>query len=176
MNKEVNKSWTYEAKENHVELKWREHIVLIDHRDFHYFLNNVFRILHGSVGGPYLYMIERVNGKNKYKTFHRIVINAKGKEKVDHINMKTLDNRLENLRVCNHSQNTMNSKKRTSSSVKYTSKFKGVHKNKKGKWVCLVGPSDKRERYIFDNEIDAAHKYNERAFALFGEFAILNQV
>ena len=52
-NKEVNKSWTCEFKGTHVELKWRDYTVLLDKEDFHYFKENVFRIIGGSKKFPF---------------------------------------------------------------------------------------------------------------------------
>lgn len=155
-------------------------MVLIDTVDFHYFENKVFRVIYGSTMKiPYLYIVTCVGGKFLYETFHRMIMKAGEDQYVDHINnSQSLDNRRQNLRLCNISQNLMNTCKRKSKSAsrKYTSKFKGVHKNKKGQWICLVGTASKRERYVFDNEIKAAQKYNERAAVLFGEFANLNTI
>lgn len=52
------------------------------------------------------------------KYLHRIVMNAKGDEEIDHINLNKLDNRKANLRKCKHYQNCFNRK----------SKYRGIRK------------------------------------------------
>lgn len=173
---EVNKSWTAQFIGDYVELKWRDYTSYIDKSDLHFFKENVLRIIKGSNSYPYVYIVTSINGKFKYKSLHRVLVNAKEHEFVDHKN-NSLDNRRENLRICTISQNQMNAaKKSRKTSSNCTSKYKGVHLNHRGKWVCLVGTSKARERYSFTNEIAAAEKYNERALVLFGEFAKLNVI
>lgn len=62
----------------------------------------------------------RVDGK--LITLHRFITKAIRGQEVDHINGNTLDNRIENLRLCSHSQNMKNRK------VNYNSRtgIKGV--------------------------------------------------
>jgi hypothetical protein len=91
---------------------------------------------------------------------------------IDHINRDKLDNRLENLRVCTRSQNTMNRIKLESKS----SRFKGVvFRPSRGKYEAKIRKNGE-EIYlgIFKSEIDAAQAYDAKAVELFGEFAKLN--
>lgn len=46
--------------------------------------------------------------KHRTKKLHRLVINAKDGEEVDHINRNKLDNRRINLRICTRQENLMN--------------------------------------------------------------------
>lgn len=52
------------------------------------------------------YVVSKKN--RKYVKMHRLLLNAKENEEVDHINHNTTDNRKCNLRIVNHSQNMQN--------------------------------------------------------------------
>lgn len=99
---------------------------------------------------------------------------------VDHKNGNSLDNRKENLRICNLSENNCNRRKHKNA----TSKYKGVsfHKDNTGYklWRAAIGKTIngkeiKREKH-FLTEIEAAKQYNEWALELHGEFAVLNEL
>lgn len=69
------------------------------------------------------------NKSDNIKAFckmHRLIINAKKGELVDHINRIKTDNRKENLRIVTMCQNIHNQKKRNGTSTEY----KGVHMRK----------------------------------------------
>jgi hypothetical protein len=93
---------------------------------------------------------------------------------VDHINGNTLDNRSINLRICNYSQNTQNSKRRSTN----TSGYKGVSFKKDiKKWEAYICPNyKKRNLGWFDTKEEAAKAYNEAASEYYGQFAKLNEV
>lgn len=69
------------------------------------------------------------NGKQVTIRMHRLIMNAKPGEQVDHIHHKTLDNRKSELRVCSRNQNQHNSFRHTDNS----SGYKGVCLNKKNR-------------------------------------------
>lgn len=106
---------------------------------------------------------------------HRQIMGLKrgDKELVDHINHNTLDNRKNNLRLCNNSQNQMNRKKTSGSS-----KYKGVCWCKTRKiWMSYIMKDGKSKTLgRFDKEKEAAVVYNKAACRMFGEFALLNKV
>lgn len=114
-------------------------------------------------------------GKRIY--MHRLLTGApKGKD-VDHINGVSLDNRRENLRVCEHRQNQANQRKQ---SRKTSSRFKGVttQRNRKSKpWMAQI-KANKIRHYLgwFATEEEAAKAYNIAATRLFGDFARLNKL
>jgi len=56
---------------------------------------------------------------------HRLITGAEEGQQVDHINHKTLDNRKENLRLCDQAHNNANS----AGYSKRASKYKGVSRN-----------------------------------------------
>lgn len=111
-----------------------------------------------------------VNGKGKY--LHRIVMEAKEGEQIDHINRNKLDNRKENLRVCSCSENQWNRDKTRSNS----SGFKGVSFHKKAnKWQVYIRIKN-IPKYIgiFPDKVSAAKAYDNEAKKLYGKFAFLN--
>ena len=90
---------------------------------------------------------------------------------LDHINRDRLDNRLENLRLADHFENTQNAKARSGSSM-----FKGVGIYKRNmKWQARI-QCDGIRRCIgfFECEVDAARAYDVEAIRLHGEYAVLN--
>lgn len=113
--------------------------------------------------------------KREHYLLHREILGVKNKwEFIDHINGDTLDNRKQNLRVCDLQRNTWNSKKTSGTN----SVFKGVsviflkigHKYK-----ASIRNNGKTERIgEYKTEIEAAIAYDVRALELFGEFANIN--
>lgn len=96
--------------------------------------------------------------------------------RADHVNGDTLDNRRDNLRVANHSQNGANRGK----TRKNTSGYKGVYWNKKsGKWKAQIGYRINGARKVkglgyFDDLTEAAKAYDRAAVEMHGEFARIN--
>jgi dCMP deaminase len=89
---------------------------------------------------------------------------------VDHINNNTLDNRRCNLRIVTTKENSMNKKKQINCSSKYI----GVHKNKK-KWIAqIVVNGENKHLGSFDREQDAALARDYATKKFFGEFGNLN--
>lgn len=121
---------------------------------------------------------KRVSGK-RYITFlmHRVIADALEGELVDHWNGDGLDNRRENLRQCNQSQNQANQIVQGGSS-----KYKGVHWNQDRQlWHAQIGAGVTEDgkqvvKYLgrYESEEDAALAYDRKARELFGEFALLN--
>jgi hypothetical protein len=109
-------------------------------------------------------------GRNQI-LMHRLLMNAKEGEYVDHINRNKIDNRLSNLRICNQQQNNANRPKSTTNS----SGYKGVCKLKDGSWQAQIGYNN-RHIYLgkFMDAISAANAYDSAAKILFGEYALLN--
>lgn len=61
-----------------------------------------------------------VNSDRKY--LHRLIIGAEKGQVVDHINHNTLDNRKDNLKICTHSENRLNSFKSFTDTQKLSKK------------------------------------------------------
>ena len=111
---------------------------------------------------------------NKGYALHREVIKVKKNQMLDHINRNTLDNRKNNLRICNKAQNAMNCKihKHNTSGYKGVSWFRTSKK-----WRAYIVISNKQKHLgLFKTKKDAAIAYNTSAKKLFGEFANLNVI
>lgn len=128
-------------------------------------------------GKPYAETSVHISGSKKLRKkknymMHKIIL--KTNKHVDHKNGDTLDNRRENLRECNNSQNHMNISKNKG---KYTSKFKGVVLKPNGKYEANISAGGKHI-YLgkFLTEKEAAEAYNEAAKQIHGDFALLNEV
>jgi hypothetical protein len=117
------------------------------------------------------YAVGRVNGI--MKQMHRVILNAPKDMIIDHINRNTLDNRKNNLRICNKSQNAMNSKIPSDN----TSGAKGVYWNKRySKWevrICLKG----HNKFLgyFEDKQDAIEARRKAELKYFGEYSALNR-
>jgi len=109
--------------------------------------------------------------KTIHLNMHRLVMDVSDLNiSVDHKNMNGLDNRKDNLRVCNSSENGRNVKDRGNS------KFIGVHYEKQDKrFVAYITINRKRKKIgNFKCEYCAAMERDIEAKKLHGEFANLN--
>ena len=118
---------------------------------------------------------KRVKGKRvKRKTImmHRFIMNAPHHLLVDHRNHNGLDNRKQNLRLCNHAENSRN---RRPFNIK-GSRYKGVSWDKGRKVFIACIYCNGKNYYLgrFKSEIAAAKAYDRKAKELFGEYAFLN--
>lgn len=112
------------------------------------------------------------DGKALQIRMHRLIMGAKRRQMCDHINGDKLDNRRENLRLCNNAENMRN----RGMTAKNTSGFKGVYWDKgRRKWHAQIKIFYKQKYLgLFEDKKDAARAYNEAAKNAFGEFAHLN--
>ena len=99
--------------------------VLIDDDKLNIFNSRVWYI---SDTGYAVWRGKDVDGKNKTLRLHRLIIEAKPGEIVDHINRNKLDNRLSNLRICSQKENTHNTDKYESAKGYY-------YDNRKKRWT-----------------------------------------
>jgi len=114
----------------------------------------------------------KIDGRyvSKELRLHRYIMGCKSCDGmiIDHINGNTLDNRRENLRVCNHSDSQKNRKIQSNN----RSGHKGVTWSKKqNKWIAQIQDNHKKIHLgSFDDLEEAALAYKEKAKELFGEF------
>ena len=139
------------------------------------------RVLKPSDNGDGYYQVSLYkHGKpKKFFKLHRLVAeafleNPHDLECVDHRDGDKLNNNYENLRWCSYQQNNMNKSKRNNCS----SGYKGVSFHKPSqKWrAYIMIDRTQKQLGLFENEKEAARKYNEKAIELFGDFAKLNDI
>ena len=129
--------------------------------------------------------VELPDGNYAYRptNMHRLIMDAKPGQMIDHINGDTLDNRRENLRFVTNQQNSWNARgAKTFKGRPTSSRFKGVFKKVcKTKysnyeyWVAKIGVNGKEITvYHGKDEVEAACHYDMAAQHYFGEYAKLN--
>lgn len=142
--------------------------VLIDIEDIDFICEHCWHVIKNG------YVCRKTNdGKSIY--LHRVLTRCEIGEECDHINLNKLDNRKNNLRLCNRAQNQRNQNPRKD---KLTSKYRGVDWYKKGNcWRVRVRIHGK-EMFLgyFTNEKAAANAYNLYAKIYFKDFARSNNV
>ncbi len=101
-------------------------------------------------------------GKYKNIKMHRLILNAKPNEIVDHIDGNGLNNQKSNLRIVSRRQNAQNRHRPKSS------QYPGVYWNKeKQKWNARINYGHKCVRLgYFKNEIDAFRAYYDEVLKL----------
>jgi hypothetical protein len=110
-----------------------------------------------------------VVGNRKLAYMSRYIMLPEENQEVDHINGDPLDNRRENMRICNHEDNLRNI-----TSNRGRSKYKGVY-FRNGKWVAhIMYQRVNLSLRQWDSEEDAAHAYDAAACWFFGEFSKTN--
>jgi hypothetical protein len=142
--------------------------VLIDDEDYEILLQNGWYCT--KAGNTYYLRNDSFFIKRTY--FHRLILNCPKNKVIDHINGNGLDNRKENLRICDKQQNHFNSQKGSG----YTSKYLGVSWDKaKNLWRASI-MVNRKTLYLgrFKSEELAASAYNEASKKYFKEFGKLN--
>lgn len=110
----------------------------------------------------------KINGKKKEIKLHRLIMDAKDGDIIDHINGQKTDNRKSNLRFCNAYQNGMNSTNKT----KNISGQKGVYYIKRDdSWLADISVNGKRIRLGQRKNLKEAIKLRKDAEEkYYGEF------
>lgn len=150
----------------------RLHELFIYHEngELRYRKNIKGRLANATIGTikPKGYVVASIDGK-MYRVHHLVWLYHNGEfvKELDHINRIRSDNRIENLRSCNHSQNLGNSRPRVH-------KYKGVTFCKyTNKWRAQIAGTPLGR---FTTIEEAATAYNVAASKRYGEFAYLNEI
>jgi hypothetical protein len=142
---------------------------LVDDEDFEYL--NQFRWTLSPQG----YAVRREYPSGKIVFMHRLIMNCPKNKNIDHKNGNKLDNRKDNLRFCNQSQNGANSR-----IGKNATGYKGVRIDKRqpGKPYIAQIMVDRKNIYLRSHKTaeEAALSYNKASIKYFGEFARLNRI
>lgn len=127
-------------------------------------------------GGAYMAARNIPTGGGKYRItqIHRLIMEAHlgrkllPEEEVDHKNLNTLDNRLQNLRVASSCQNGSNRRKPSNN----TSGYKGVSWHiRRSKWHAQIWANNVSHSLGYFDDPEEAHKaYCQAADELHGEF------
>ena len=117
--------------------------------------------------------------KGTPRRMHGLILNASAGLQIDHINGDGLDNRRDNLRICNKAQNQLNVPKETRTTYggqQTSSRFKGVCWDKTRRlWQAGIGFGNRRRALgRFGSEEEAARAYDAAAVHLFGPYARTN--
>jgi AP2 domain len=146
-------------------------VALVDDEDYAYLAQ-----WNWYYSGGYAKTLDRVNKTGKVIAMHRLLLEAKPGEIVDHANRNKLDNRRINLRMSNLVGNARN---RDKYDTEMLSVFKGVtYSKKRRKYVSNITVEKGKTIYLghYLLEKDAAFYYNEYAKEYFREFAVLNDL
>lgn len=125
-------------------------VALVDDEDYEYLTQRKWHLHNG-----YACMYKR---GIRYR-MHRILMDAKIGQIVDHIDRVKLNNQKYNLRIVTPVVSAQNTgpKKRTEAG----SQYKGVYHSTGGNWVMVTDVGGIRQRGTYKTEIAAAHAYNK---------------
>lgn len=100
---------------------------------------------------------------------HRLIMNAREGQIVDHINGNTLDNRRENLRFVTASQNAINRRRRSDNKSGVT----GVYFSKAhNRWFACINIDKKKQTIgLFKTMEEAVEARKQKEIEIYGEFA-----
>jgi HNH endonuclease len=110
------------------------------------------------------------NGYRRRIKMHRTIVGAGFGQIVDHRNRDTLDNRRDNLRLCNVAQSAWNRGKPRDN----TTGFVGVFRSRKRYQANVYSNGVRHHCGMWSTPEEAALARDKKALEIFGEFAVLN--
>lgn len=139
------------------------------YKDYNWSVNDYYN------KGPYFVRIKQINNKKESIRLHRLIMNAKKGEEVDHIDGNTLDNRKCNLRICTPKENSRNRKRQKNNTTGYVGVLFVNRKYLIRQFRARIKVDGKIKHLgYFKTREEAALAYNIAAVIYFGEFARLN--
>jgi HNH endonuclease len=148
-------------------------VALVDDEDFNQLNQWKWHVSRDGSGKKfYALRYAYITGKRVTVHMHRLIMNAKEKLEVDHIDGDGLNNQRNNLRLCTHAENVRNYQLPKHNK----SGYKGVHWNKQQqKWRAAIKVNNKEITLgHFKNIMDAVAVRDQKARELHGEFANTN--
>ncbi len=149
-------------------------VAVVDDDLFNYL--NQFKWYANNLNGKF-YAVRRFmvkKGKQSVILMHRDIMKPNKGFVIDHIDGDTLNNSINNLRICKHEENLRNQKINKNNK----SGFKGVYFCKQRNKFRAEIKKDRQKYFLglFIDPKDAASAYNKAAIKFHGEFAKLNKI
>lgn len=115
-------------------------LALVDDADYEQLAKRKWHLSSNGYVITTMHFYEDGKRMTRQPSMHRILMEAKPGQEIDHINRDKLDNRRSNLRFCSRVENLLNTKVR----VDNRSGYKGVRwKTDKKMWLAEIGYSGK---------------------------------
>lgn len=118
-------------------------------------------------GDKLLYMYGQAQFNGSRAIMHRVIMNARKGEVVDHKNHDTLDNQKSNLRICTASQNVCHTARRSNPA----SGERNIAKTSANRWRATIHCQGQRHAKFFKSIEDAKAWRDATIKLLHGEFA-----
>lgn len=148
--------------------RYGQQVCLVDEEDFEHLSKFKWHLLQNS---KTFYANTIIDGKTV--KMHRLIMNAKTGEFIDHRDHNGINNCRSNLRICTRSQNSMNGTRSTNRHG-----YKGIYYKKSHRRFVATVKVNGKTKYFggYKTAREAAISYNENAVKYYGEFASLNKV
>jgi hypothetical protein len=116
------------------------------------------------------------DGKHNYVKMHRLILNTKSFQLVDHCNFNRLDNRRTNIRIASRAQKSSNRvRQRNNGSSIFKRVSNQSYKSLRSPWAVSIGFNGKQYHLgSFKEERHAALMHDFWADYFFGDYAQLN--
>lgn len=145
-------AWSFDSRGN---------IIKVDLEDAHLLQSYIW----SCTGKGYVYRM--VNRQAIY--LHKVIMNAPGKQQVDHNDKDKGNNRRYNLRLATNSQNQANQGRNSNSRY-----YRGVYRSGSKYFAQIKHGGKSKWLGSFNCPIEAAIAWDIAAYRLHGEFAVLN--